>query len=140
MTTKEIHLRLWSSNSKDINAACGLFSRTYYKDTKWTHDFDLVTCQECKEYIRMRLEETEIQMQFEYIRQTVQTNMVDRLVVARLANELHFYALVTVAGDARGQKYFKLLGEFESPDEYKFDEWKRKRGLNEQQEEKTGWH
>ena len=43
---KRIHLRIWSNNKYDRDAACGLFWRG--NDHRWTHSPEDVTCEDCK--------------------------------------------------------------------------------------------
>ena len=66
-----------------------------------------------------------LQMQFEFIRQSGETNMMDHKAVQRLAHAAGLYILAEVCQDR--SRYAQLLGEFEQPDEKEYQEWKSDR-------------
>jgi hypothetical protein len=44
------HLRVWSNNPRDVDTACGLFTRTYSRPRSWRWSTSIkdVNCPRCK--------------------------------------------------------------------------------------------
>jgi hypothetical protein len=65
--------------------------------------------------------------QYEFIRQEGRTNMFDAVMVRKLAIKRGFINLANAASKAK--TYAAILEAYKRPDEEKYKEWKKQRGL-----------